>query len=79
MGVRKDRQKVWDKWGIVRNAKKGMWEEVLDAGKRGLASEDEVRWEVERGGESEDRLRAWRERKGEAFVKRKGYRARGAR
>ena len=70
---------MWDKWGIVRDAKKGMWEEVLDAGKRGLASEDEVRWEVERGGESEDRLRAWRERKMKAFVKRKGYRARGAR
>ena len=62
-GVKREKRKVWEKWGLTRDAEKGMWEEVLDAEVRGPASEDEAMWEVERGGESEDRLRAWRERR----------------
>jgi hypothetical protein len=62
-GMKEEKRRVWEKWGLARGAEKGMWEEVLDSEARGFASEDEVAWEVERGGESEDRLRAWRERR----------------
>jgi hypothetical protein len=37
-----------------------MWEEVTEAEKKGVASEDEVAWEVERACESEDRIKAWK-------------------
>jgi hypothetical protein len=53
-------QKLWDKWGLVKRAREGMWEEVTEAEKKGVASEDEVMWEVERGCESEDRIKAWK-------------------
>jgi len=75
--VRKDKRKVWEMRRLVQDAEKGMWEEVLEAEKLGLASEDEVAWEVERSGESEDRLRAWSERREGRFVKHKGYWAHG--
>jgi len=53
-------QKIWNKWGLVKRAREGMWEEVTEAEKKGAASEDEVMWEVERAGESEDRIKAWK-------------------
>lgn len=53
-------QEIWNKWGLVKRAREGMWEEVTEAEKKGVASEDEAMWEVERGCESEDRIKAWK-------------------
>ncbi len=57
-------QKIWNKWGLVKRAREGMWEEVTEAEKKGVASEDEVMWEIERGCESEDRLKLWKRARG---------------
>ena len=53
-------KRVWEKWGLLKGAEKGMWEEALGAARREWADEGEVEWEVERGGEGWEKKRLWR-------------------